>query len=80
MNSATSKHESSASSDNSRTRALEWLRLPGDVLFIVGGVLPLLYTTDVGVRHTVKRVIFEEPEEILFTQLTEPKAADRDWT
>ena len=23
--------------------ALEWARLPGDVLFIVGGVLPLLY-------------------------------------
>jgi nitric oxide reductase subunit B len=24
-------------------RALEWLRLPGDVVFIVGGILPLLY-------------------------------------
>ncbi len=24
-------------------RALEWLRLPGDVLFIVGGILPLVY-------------------------------------
>ncbi|MEO7733194.1 MAG: hypothetical protein ABIY55_19685, partial [Kofleriaceae bacterium] len=24
-------------------RLLEWLRLPGDVAFIVGGILPLLY-------------------------------------
>ncbi len=24
-------------------RALEWLRLPGDVLFIVGGILPVVY-------------------------------------
>ncbi len=24
-------------------RALEWLRLPGDVLFIVGGILPIVY-------------------------------------
>jgi nitric oxide reductase subunit B len=30
---------------------LEWLRLPGDVLFIVGGVLPLLWMGIQGVRH-----------------------------
>ncbi len=24
-------------------RVLEWLRLPGDVVFIVGGILPLVY-------------------------------------
>ena len=24
-------------------RALEWARLPGDVLFIVGGILPIVY-------------------------------------
>ena len=35
---------------------IEWLRLPGDVYFIVGGVLPLLYLCYLGVRHTVKRV------------------------
>lgn len=51
---------------------LEWLRLPGDVLFIVGGVLPLLYLCYLGVRYTVPRVTLEEPEDILFTEITEP--------
>lgn len=32
--------------------------------------LPVCY---VGVRHTVKRVVIEEPEKILFTEVTEPK-------
>ena len=52
--------------------ALEWLRLPGDTLFIAGGALPLLYLCWLGVRHTVKRVTLEEPEEVLFTEITEP--------
>ena len=60
-------------STNTNT-VIEWLRLPGDIYFIVVGVLPLLYLTYVGVRHTVKRVVVEEPEEILFTDVTEPKA------
>ena len=30
---------------------LEWLRLPGDTLFIVGGVLPILYLSWLSVRH-----------------------------
>jgi nitric oxide reductase subunit B len=29
----------------------EWLRLPGDVVFIVGGALPLLWLTWQGARH-----------------------------
>jgi nitric oxide reductase subunit B len=37
------------------------------------GVLPLLYLTYLGVRYTVKQVVIEEPEEILFTEVTEPK-------
>jgi nitric oxide reductase subunit B len=60
-------------STNTNT-VIEWLRLPGDAYFIVVGVLPLLYLTYIGVRHTVKRVVIEEPEEILFTEVTEPKA------
>lgn len=52
---------------------LEWMRLPGDVLFIVGGVLPLLYICYLGVRYTVPRITIEEPEEILFTEITEPE-------
>ncbi|UXY31546.1 nitric-oxide reductase large subunit [Streptomyces sp. HUAS TT20] len=34
---------------------LEWLRLPGDVVFLVGGVLPLLWLTWLGVRHRAGR-------------------------
>jgi nitric oxide reductase subunit B len=30
---------------------LEWLRLPGDILFITGGTAPLLWLTFQGVRH-----------------------------
>jgi nitric oxide reductase subunit B len=30
---------------------LEWLRLPGDVVFLAGGVLPVLWMTWQGVRH-----------------------------
>ncbi|GAA1396545.1 cbb3-type cytochrome c oxidase subunit I [Luteococcus peritonei] len=30
---------------------IEWLRLPGDVLFLVGGCLPFLWITFQGVRH-----------------------------
>jgi nitric oxide reductase subunit B len=52
--------------------ALEWLRVPGDVVFIGGGVLPVLYITYVGIRHTVKRVTLEEPDDILFTEIHEP--------
>jgi nitric oxide reductase subunit B len=60
-------------STNTNT-VIEWLRLPGDLYFIVVGVLPLLYLTYLGVRYTVKRVVIEEPEEILFTEVTEPEA------
>jgi nitric oxide reductase subunit B len=58
-----------------RTNALiEWLRLPGDVLFIVGGVLPVLYLTWLAVRHMVPRPVREEPAEILFTEVVEAGA------
>jgi nitric oxide reductase subunit B len=59
-------------STNTNT-VIEWLRLPGDIVFIAAGVLPLVYICYLGVRHTVKRVVMEEPEEILFTDVTEPK-------
>jgi nitric oxide reductase subunit B len=63
-------------STNTNT-VIEWLRLPGDALFIAAGVIPLLYLCYLGVRHTVKRVVIEEPEEILFTEVTEPAGAPR---
>ena len=45
----------------------------GDILFIVGGALPVLYITYLGIRHTVKRVTLEEPEDILFTEIAQPE-------
>jgi nitric oxide reductase subunit B len=58
---------------NPTNALIEWLRLPGDVVFIVGGVLPLLYICYLGVRRTVPRITMEEPEDILFTEITEPE-------
>jgi nitric oxide reductase subunit B len=58
---------------NDTNALLEWLRLPGDVVFIAGGALPLLYICYLGVRHTVPRITMEEPEDILFAEITEPE-------
>ena len=57
---------------NETNTLFEWMRLPGDVIFIVGGVLPLLYICWLGIRYTVRQVTLEEPEDILFTEITEP--------
>jgi nitric oxide reductase subunit B len=57
---------------------LEWLRLPGDVVFIVGGALPALYIAYIGIRHTVKRVVLDEPEDILFTEIAAPEGLGPD--
>ena len=59
------------------TNMIEWLRLPGDVVFIAGGAIPVLYIAYVGIRHTVDRVTLEEPEDILFTEISEPEGMDR---
>lgn len=61
-------------STNTNT-VIEWLRLPGDLLFIGGGVMVVLYVCYIGVRHTVKQVTYEEPEDLLFTEITEPPEA-----
>ena len=60
---------------NDTNALFEWARLPGDAIFIVGGVLPLLYICYLGVRYTLPRMIMEEPEDILFTEITEPETA-----
>jgi nitric oxide reductase subunit B len=57
---------------NSTNTLLEWLRFPGDLLFILGGAVPVLYMAYIGVRHRVKQVTLEEPEDILFTEIAEP--------
>ena len=58
---------------NDTNALIEWLRLPGDIIFIAGGALPTLYIAYLGIRHTVKRVTLEEPEDILFTEIVEPE-------
>jgi len=48
---------------------LEWLRMPGDIVFILGGTLPILYLTFLGIRHMRASSTTEEPKEILFTEV-----------
>jgi len=62
---------------SNRTNALlEWLRLPGDTLFILGGTLPVLYLSWLGVRHMKPRTTLEEPHDVLFTEIVETKRSD----
>ncbi|MGH3792067.1 MAG: hypothetical protein ACRDQ9_14980, partial [Pseudonocardiaceae bacterium] len=58
--------------NNPTNSMLEWLRLPGDVVFIVGGVLPFLWICWLGVRHRGTKTTMEEPEDVLFTDISEP--------
>jgi nitric oxide reductase subunit B len=53
---------------------IEWLRFPGDAVFIVGA-LPVLYICWLAVRHIVAPTTLQEPEAILFTEITEPESA-----
>ena len=52
---------------------LEWLRFPGDALFIVGGTLPLLYLCWLGVSRMKAQPPHEEPDGVLFTEIQEKK-------
>jgi nitric oxide reductase subunit B len=56
---------------NDTNRLIEWLRLPGDIIFIAGGALPALYIAYLGIRYTVKHVTYEE-SDLLFTELYQP--------
>ena len=48
--------------------ALEWMRMPGDVLFLIGGILPFVYITWLGVRHGVKATVTRMEPETLFVE------------
>ena len=61
---------------NPTNSIFEWMRLPGDVLLIVGGVLPFLYICWLGVRYRVKRASLDELDEVLFTEITERVPAE----
>lgn len=58
-------------------RLLEWGRLPGDLIFIIGGCLPFLWLTFQGLLNFRKgEVVDEFPEDVLYTELT-PDAKSR---
>ena len=60
---------------NPTNRFLEWLRLPGDILFILGGVLPLLWICWRGVRYRVPlRAGAASDRSFLLTEVTETPA------
>ena len=61
---------------NPSNSLLEWMRLPGDVLFIVGGALPFLWICWLGVRYRVNNQVTVEPEDVLFTEIQAPADAD----
>jgi nitric oxide reductase subunit B len=52
---------------------LEWLRLPGDAVFILGGTLPVLYLCWLGVWHMKKQTPREAPDGVLFVEIQENK-------
>jgi nitric oxide reductase subunit B len=54
---------------NPTNSLIEWLRLPGDIVFILGGTLPVLYLCWLGVRHMRAQSTAQEPKNILFTEL-----------
>jgi nitric oxide reductase subunit B len=54
---------------------IKWLRFPGDVVFIVGGAVPLVYLCWLGVRYGMGRPVEEEPAQVLFTEFIESKAS-----
>ena len=56
---------------NPTNSVFEWMRMPGDVLLIAGGVLPFLYICWLGVRYRVKTSTLELPDGVLFTEITE---------
>jgi nitric oxide reductase subunit B len=58
---------------NHTNALIEWLRLPGDLVFIFGGAIPTLYIAYLGIRHTVKQVTLEQPDDILFTDVLQPE-------
>ena len=57
---------------NPNNQLLEWMRLPGDVVFIVGGALPFLWICWLGVRYRTRNQVMDEPQDVLFTQIGEP--------
>jgi nitric oxide reductase subunit B len=54
---------------NDTNRLLQWLRFPGDVLFIAGGVLPVVYLCWLAIRYRVSPARPLAAEARLFTNV-----------
>lgn len=56
---------------------LEWLRLPGDVIFIVGGILPFVWIAWQALRHfRYGTTVDELPEHPLYTEISATPAEE----
>lgn len=54
---------------------IEWGRLPGDVIFILGGCVPFLYMAFLGLKHFRHgKTVMEMPQDVLFTEIESPTA------
>jgi nitric oxide reductase subunit B len=58
---------------SSTNAMLEWLRLPGDTIFIIGGALPVLWMCWRGVTKMKTHTPREVPDGVLFTEIQETK-------
>ena len=56
---------------------LEWMRLPGDFLMILGGALPFLWIAWLGVRHGIRATVTRMEPETLFVEEHEAARGDR---
>jgi nitric oxide reductase subunit B len=61
---------------NDTNGLLEWLRLPGDVLFIVGGVGPQLWLAFQGILHRGRQLAFDDDDLRLFTEVEAHEPAE----
>ena len=46
--------------------------MPGDIVFILGGTLPILYLSAVGIRYLGKDTSMEALDGVLFTEVVTP--------
>ena len=44
-------------------------RMPGDIVFILGGAPPILYLSFLGIRYMRSTTTTEEPRDVLFTDI-----------
>jgi nitric oxide reductase subunit B len=58
--------------ESSTMRSIEWLRLPGDIVFILGGALPLLYICLKGVLHARPAGAAPSAEPVRLADVTLP--------